>query len=94
LQGTHGWALFLFLKPSIPRYLENRAFSDPINNSKAPIFDLGAYREDLAESNPELARWFERLTDDDRKEFLKQLKMTEAVAYGILWSMGHLAEDP
>ena len=64
------------------------------NEEQNRIFDLDAYREDLAESNPELARWFERLTDDDRKEFLKQLKMIEAVAYGILWSMDHLAEDP
>jgi hypothetical protein len=63
------------------------------NEEQNRIFDLDAYRKDLAESNPETARWFEQTTADDREETLKQIAMVEAIAHGILWAMDHLGED-
>jgi hypothetical protein len=62
------------------------------NEEQNLIFDLETYRKDLGESDPETARWFERLTADDRKEFLKQIALIETIAQGILWAMDHLTD--
>ena len=64
------------------------------NEQQNRIFDLEGYRKDLAEAHPEMSRWLEQMTFDNREEVLKQLTMVEAVAYAILWALDHIHEHP
>ena len=49
--------------------------------------DLEHYRQSLAQSHPDLARWMEQLTAERREELLKEVTLAESIAYAILWAL-------